>query len=348
MRLLFLYALLIVSCNSYGFIDKIVALASLPARRICRMLGDVHDNDQAGHRTIIKRTVTQRALSNEITNTPKPLTFYVEDPADFPEVEKLFPRLGILPGLVKELREINLPSYMQIINIDPRKYTSCAIKWLNPGAIPSAIKDAPTLKNITFGQAVDELEQGLSISKKQVDAYCQGDRTKWIKTDLARAITQIQNKLEQFKANLNRFHICESDSMLNVGINLFAQEATESQAYQPLIGQNSKSSLVKTLHEGSALPFSKVFYNAASTRAELYMPLYESAATLTSTNSFFNIIDSPGDSCFIAGSSHVDDVSGWMLNTQDWGEHPTDDFFNDNWLVNASTDELESLYSQTR
>lgn len=355
MAFLPLLALLIIPTQSSAFIDKIVTLATQPARAVCRMLGDDHSHDRPNHRSTIKSAVQKRVKRLEHRENPRPLTLHIEDPSAHPEIEKLFPIKGVLPGLVKELNQMALPSHTIVKNFDERKITSVALKWLNPAGIPYALKDAHHLKDYTFGHVVTEMEKGLARSERRVDSYVSNAKTSWIKTDLTKALARITTGIEQFTNKLIATRISASDSILNTGINLFAHEATSSDECKSYAKNKNKQELASLLHDGCqsteinpSIEEITAWYNPVSARALISKPLYDASLSLVSTDAFFAVTDTPGDSALIAGSHHANDVSDWLIDTEQWGQSPIDAEFNDNWLLNASAEELEAEYSNHR
>ena len=71
----------------------------------------MHTHDNQNHRRTIKTAVTKRVRLLKQVENPKPLTIYVEDPTQIPEIEKLIPKKGVLPGLVQELNALELPKH---------------------------------------------------------------------------------------------------------------------------------------------------------------------------------------------------------------------------------------------
>lgn len=356
MTFLPLLALLIIPTQSSAFIDKIVRLASQPARGICRMLGDTdHANDRSNNRSIIKSAVKKRVETLQDREDTKPLTIYVEDPTVHPETEKIFLKKGVLPGLVKELNDLHLPKHTIVKNFDESKYANCALKWLNPQSIPYALKDAPHLKDYTFSQVIDEMDQGVRRSEKRITNYLEISRSHWIKENLTSALAQIKTDLDRFKTTITTAGVSLSDSILNTGIKLFSREAVSNDECKAFAKNKSSHELEAILHEGSesstlspAIAQIQAWYNPSSVRAMISKPLYDASVTHASSDAFFSIEDTKGDSALIAGSTHTDDVSGWMLNTGEWTSQPADyDAFSDNWLLNASVEELEAAYPRS-
>ena len=139
---------------------------------------------------------------------------------------------------------------------------------------------------------------------------------------------------------------------MHTGIKLFAREATQAEYYAPYAASKTEHDIESLLEQGcpSDKPNKQIeevprFYNPSSTRNLVSKPLYNASVALASTDAFFCLMGTQGDSALIAGSTHTDDVSGWMLNSEEWESHPADENFTDNWLLNASVDELEAAYS---
>jgi hypothetical protein len=341
-----------IPSTSSAFIDKFANLVRLPAKAVCRFLGDVHDHDHHNHRATVVAGVKKRIkLAREVEN-PKPLTIYVEDPTVLPGIEKLIQVKGVLPGLVKELNELDLPKNMIVKNFDQRKFSSCVLKWLNPSAAPYAFTDAPHLKDYTFGDVVNEVEGSLAQTETRIEEYITPTSGSWVKADLTNVLARIKTSFDAFKNKLHDTQISLSDSILHSGIKLFADDVTHIQEYAPYAAGKTKQGIISLLQEGApsnaptqALAEIPHFYNPTSKRSLTSKPLYDASVSLASADAFFSVIGTKGNSALIAGARHTDDVSGWMMNSEEWGEHPADNFFSDNWLMNASTDELEAAYS---
>lgn len=341
-----------VPTTSSAFIDKFANLVRLPAGAVCRFLGDVHDHDRHNHRATIVTGVKKRIkVAREVEN-PKPLTIYVEDPTVLPGIEKLIQKKGVLPGLVQELNELDLPKNLIVKNFDQRKFSSCLLKWLHPSAIPYAFTDAPHLKDYTFGDVVNEVEGSLTQNETRIKEYITPTTSSWVKNDLTNVLAQIKTSFDAFKNKLHDTQISLSDSILHTGIKLFADDVVNIPEYAPYAAGKNKQGIIALLQEGapSDMPTQSLeeiprFYNPASKRSLTSKPLYDASVALASTDAFFSVIGTKGNSALIAGSTHTDDVSGWMINSEEWGEHPADVNFSDNWLANASLDELEAAYS---
>jgi hypothetical protein len=339
--------------TSSAFIDKFANLVRLPAQAVCRFLGDVHDHDRHNHRATVVTGVKKRIkLAREVEN-PQPLTIYVEDPTVLPGIEKLIQIKGVLPGLVPELNELDLPKNMIVKNFDQRKFSSCVLKWLHPSAAPYAFTDAPHLKDYTFGDVVNEVEGSLRETETRIKEYITPTTSSWVKNDLTNVLALSKTSFDAFKNKLHDTQISLSDSILHTGIKLFADDVTHIQEYAPYAAGKTKQGILSLLQEGApsdapthALAEIPQFYNPASKRSLTSKPLYDASVSLASADAFFSVIGTKGNSALIAGATHTDDVSGWMMNTEEWGEHPADVNFTDNWLVNASLEELETEYSR--
>lgn len=353
MNYLLLLLTIAIPSSSSAFIDKFANLVRLPAQAVCRFLGDVHDHDRHNHRATVVTGVKKRIkLAREIEN-PKPLTIYVEDPTVLPGIEKLIQVKGVLPGLVQELNELDLPKNMIVKNFDQRKFSSCVLKWLHPSAAPFAFTDAPHLKDYTFGDVVNEVEGSLSETETRIKEYITPTTSSWVKNDLTNVLALSKTSFDAFKNKLHDTDISLSDSILHTAIKLFTDDVMSKAEYIPYAKGKTKQGIVALLEEGapSDLPNQALaeiprFNNISSKNNLIAKPLYDASVSLASADAFFSVIGTKGNSALIAGATHTDDVSGWMMNTEEWGEHPTDVNFTDNWLVNASLDDLEAEYSR--
>lgn len=343
---------IVIPATSSAFIEKFANLVRLPAGAVCRFLGDVHDHDRHNDRATVVSGVKKRIKLVQKAENPKPLTIYVEDPTVLPGIEKLIPLKGVLPGLVQELKELDLPKNIIVKNFDQRKFSSCLLKWLHPSAPPYAFTDAPHLKDYTFGDVVSEVEGSLAQTEIRIKEYITPATSSWIKGDLTNVLAQIKTSFDAFKHKLHDTQISLSDSILHTGIKFFVDDVTRIEEYAPYTAGKSKQGIISLLQEGApsdaptqALAEIPHFYNPASRRSLTSKPLYDASVALASTDAFFSVIGTKGNSALIAGATHTEDVSGWMINSEEWGDHPADVNFTDNWLANASLDELEAAYS---